>query len=537
MSKQAQIGIFAILALLLLFGIFYVITDFGTRHTGYRVGIHFNSAAGLSSGALVYFSGVTVGSVDSIQLLPDNTVDVILAVNKDVDIPRTSKFLIQAPLTGNPSLVIVPPVPQQRPSGVVGPTPAPAAVPLLERRVLAVDQQAQGQNSATIADLLQEGQGEVKRLDLMLSDLQTREPRLLNTLQATMNNANDLTQTANRSVAQLSSQARQIADSLQGSIGTASSNIVDLTNQLDATVATNGPKVNQLLTTLNSTAVSLNASVDSLKGLATNKELKQNLIDTTRNIADTSQTIAGLTKDLRTITDNPQTQGQLRDTVAQLDAATQKANSLLGTLGGSSHVYGVDPNATPYPATLPTGAPGSTRIPPAGVPPVPDARLSPSPNSPARIKRSLGGIVKNLYAIQIRLSELSKQNTPGSNLLLSSDRGPQSDFNLLLLPSGNTSFLVGANDLGAKTSFNFAGIGSFGKRARIGGGILYSRLGLLAQYNQGLFGLEGRAYDLRRPTLDLYGNFNLNKNMRLFLGQRDLSHPERRTVFGLELQF
>jgi phospholipid/cholesterol/gamma-HCH transport system substrate-binding protein len=109
MTRQAQVGAFAIIALLLLFGVFYVITDFGTRHTGYRVGVHFESAAGLTSGALVYFSGVNVGSVDSITLLPDNTVDVILAVNKDIDIPQASKFLIQAPLTGSPNVIIVPP--------------------------------------------------------------------------------------------------------------------------------------------------------------------------------------------------------------------------------------------------------------------------------------------------------------------------------------------------------------------------------------------------------------------------------------------
>ncbi len=109
MTRQAQVGAFAIVALLLLFGIFYVITDFGTRHTGYRIGVHFQSAAGLTPGALVYFSGVGVGSVDSIVLLPDNTVDVILAVNRDIDMPAASRFLIQAPLTGSPSLVIVPP--------------------------------------------------------------------------------------------------------------------------------------------------------------------------------------------------------------------------------------------------------------------------------------------------------------------------------------------------------------------------------------------------------------------------------------------
>ncbi|HEY4432925.1 MAG TPA: MlaD family protein, partial [Candidatus Cybelea sp.] len=109
MTKQAQVGAFTLVAVLLLFGVFYLITDFGTRHTGYRIGVHFQSAAGLTTGAQVYFSGVDAGSVDQVQLLPDNTVDVILAMKNDIDVPAASKFLIQAPLTGNPALVIIPP--------------------------------------------------------------------------------------------------------------------------------------------------------------------------------------------------------------------------------------------------------------------------------------------------------------------------------------------------------------------------------------------------------------------------------------------
>src|SRR5579862_4081644 len=183
MSKQAQVGAFALLALFLLFGVFYIITDFGTRHTGYKAGVHFQQAAGLHPGALIYFSGVPVGSIDDISLQPDNTVDAILAVNRDVDIPRNSKFVIQAPLTGDPSLVIVPP-----PPGHAG--------PLLERQVLPVDQQVQGINSATVADLMEQGQGEIKRLDILLADLEKREPALLDNLQQALANANSLTLTA-----------------------------------------------------------------------------------------------------------------------------------------------------------------------------------------------------------------------------------------------------------------------------------------------------------------------------------------------------
>lgn len=530
MTKQAQVGMFAILALLLLFGVFFVITDFGTRHSGYKVGVHFKSAAGLPTGALVYFSGVTVGTVDSIQLLPDNTVDVILAVNRDVSIPKASKFLIQAPLTGSPSMVIIPPTPPINPPGS-GPTPVPAPLPTLAPTVLPIADQPQGENPATLADLLSEGQGEVKRLDTMLADLQRREPRLLSTLQSTMDNAQALTANANETVAGLSAQARQIADTLQTTIATSSQNINQLTGTLNSTVQRNSGQVDRLMASLNKTSVALNQSMDSLKGLATNPKLKRNVLDTTQNIADLTKTVGQLAGDLRTVTANPQTQGQIRDTVANVDAASQKANSLLGTLGGTSHVYGVDAGATPYPVP----AKGATPIPP----PFPTG-ASPAPGSsanPAKVKRGLGAIVKNLYAVQFRFSELNPQTVAGTNPLLTRDRGPQTDVNLLLLPLGGTSFMMGANDIGARTTYNFAALQTLRPGLRVGGGVLYSRAGLLASYDLGRFGVEGRAYDLRRPTFDVYGNLNIKTWAKAFLGERDLTRPERRTVLGLQLQF
>ena len=72
---------------------------------------------------------------------------------------------------------------------------------MLPREVLPIDQQPQGTNPATIQDLLDQGQGEVRRLDTMLAELERREPKLLNTFQSALNNANDISVTANRSFA------------------------------------------------------------------------------------------------------------------------------------------------------------------------------------------------------------------------------------------------------------------------------------------------------------------------------------------------
>ncbi len=505
MTRQAQVGAFAIAALLLLFGVFYVITDFATRHTGYRVGIHFRSAAGVTPGAQVYFSGVDVGSVESIQLLPDNSVDVILAVSHDVDIPAASRFLIQAPLTGSPSVVIVPPR-------------APPPLPVLPREVLPVAQQPQGVNGTSIADLLAQGEGELKRFDDVMALLEAKTPKLLATLQTTLNNANDLTVTTKGSMQRLSGELLGLGGELQSTLGTASANIAQLSTTLNGAATTDSKKVGLLLDQFSSTADSLNRSMAVLRDLSTDPRFKTNLLATTQGIADTTQTMAALAKDLRTVTGDPQTQAQLRNTIANLDAVLQKANSLLGRLGGRSNVPGVDSGAPPAGGTGP----------PSG---------SASPSLRERLHGKLANLAHDLIAIQLRVSGLSQQHAVTPNPVLTSSQGPLGDLNAVILPHAKTSVLFGANAIGTNTTYN-ALLEQRNGDFRIGGGVLYSQLGVLAQYAPPRgFGAETRIYGLNYPMIDLYGNLHVAPGTQLFFGQRDITHASRRTTFGFQYQF
>lgn len=520
MSRQAQLGLFAVVALLLLFGIFYVITDFGTRHSGYRIGVHFSSAAGLPTGAQVFFSGVTVGTVDQVQLLPDNSVDVILAIQNNINIPKNSKFLIQAPLTGTPNMIVVPPVPKPLPVGYTA-TPLPDYA-ILPKKILPVDQQPIGAASPTIADLLQQGQGEVRRLDSMLATLEEREPKLLNTLQTALTNVDTMT-------TQLQSTVADLSGTMETTMRSAGSNIVAMTDTLNGTLSRNQYKIDSMLSSLDATATALNRSMDSLQSLATDPRLKGNLITTTSNVRDLTANIAGLTGDLRSITGSPQTQAQMRDTVANLDATMQKANSLLGTLGGESHVYGVDAGATPYP--VPSGSASPVPMPPGTQTPAPAGAAH-----AAHLKGGLTRILGNLVQVQTRIGYLDAQSVEGPSSLLTADRGPQADVNMIVLPRGSFSAMFGANDIGAKTTYNAMGFKNFGS-FRVGGGVLYSQMGVLAAYNPGIIGAEARIYNLRLPTFDLYGNLNVARWAQLFLGERDATRSDRRTVMGLQLQF
>ena len=515
MSRQAQLGLFAVCALVLLFGIFYIVTDFGTRHSGYRFGVHFASAAGLPTGAQVFFSGVTVGTVDQVRLLPDNSVDVILALQNDIAIPKGSQFLIQAPITGTPNLIIQPPVPRPLPPGIA-PTPVPPDQ-LWPKTELPLAEQPVGGSAPTFADMMQQGKGEIKRVDEMLSLLQGREPVLLDRLTTALNNMDALT-------TQLSTTMGTLSGTLNDTMTQASGHIVNMTSTLDSTLSRNQYKIDQMLTSLDQTAVALNKSMDQLAALSSDPRLKSNLIDTTSNIRSMTANMAGITNDLRNVTGNQQTQAQLRDTAANLDATMQKADSLLGTLGGRSHVYGVDAGATPYPVVRPN------QLPPAGT-------QTPAPAGHG-LGKGVGGFVRNLFAPQIRFSYLNPQTGQGDkNSLLTNDRGPQTDFNVIVLPSGPISGMIGANDIGGpKTTYNFAGMKNSGP-FHYGGGILYSNPGLIASFDPGVLGLETRIYNPRYPTFDAYGNINLGKLGKAFIGERDLTHPDRRTVYGLQLQF
>ncbi len=544
MNKQAIVGLFTLLGLALLFALILFIANVGTGGR-YQTAVHFKSAAGLHKGALVYESGVIVGVVDQTKLLPEDfTVEVVMAINNNVDIPRDSRFLIAAPLTGDATVEIVPPLPAPRPVGVVGPTPIPQAIALLPRQVLPLEQQPQGTNPATLGDLLEQGQGEVHRLDRMLAQLEVAEPKLLSSLQSALNNANDLTSTGSKRLYALADRLDAMTLTLQLAMEAGSKNIVSMTDALNSTVHKNTANVDNMFHMLSQASTALNETVDQVRDLASNPQVHQNLLDATKGLAQTATTIAQMTQDLRNVTGNPETQAQLRDTIANTDAATQKLNSLLHSLGGTSSVYGVDAGATPAPHPSGSGVPGGGvpggTISSGGAGANAAAQNPTVANTPENFKSRLGAVAKNLLAIQIRLSELGpyNPNSISAPALQTSRQGPQSDINAFLLPNGKTSLFFGANDIGTpQTSWNVAVRQTIAPHLSFGGGVLYSNLGIMAQYNPGVLGVDVRLYDPAFPTLDAYGNVNVTKGVQLFGGERDILHNGRRSVFGLQLQF
>ena len=168
----------------------------------------------------------------------------------------------------------------------------------------------------------------------------------------------------------------------------------------------------------------------------------------------------------------------------------------------------------------------------------PPPQSASAPQDRAKLQGAVGKILHNLVAVQLRLSGLSVQQNAGLNPVMTKSQGPLGDINLIVLPHSSTSFMVGANSIGNNTTWNAVLLKGSDSGFRIGGGVLYSQIGMLAQLNalKG-FGVETRIYDLTYPMIDLYGNIRLGSSAEVFFGQRDVTHASRRNTFGFQYQF
>ena len=241
-----------------------------------------------------------------------------------------------------------------------------------------------------------------------------------------------------------------------------------------------------------------------------------------------------MTQDLRTITGNPQTQAQLRDTIANLDATMQKANSLLGELGGTSSVYGVDAGATPPPPAVPAARRIRCRRSHHGAPP-PQQRFGPQDRANCKARSIRYCTISSRFNCGSAVSRCSK--TPALNPVLTKSQGPLGDINLVVLPHAYTSFMVGANSIGNNTTWNAVLLNSSEADFASAAASFTRRSASRATRRRSGLRIETRIYDLTYPMIDLYGNIRLARSAEVFFGQRDVTHASRRNTFGLQYQF
>lgn len=91
LSNEAKVGITVFLAVVVAIIGFRFMRDVPIFGTSLNISSTFEKADGISNGSLVYIKGVRVGSVNSVQLTPENNVQVGMSIDTDVNIPEDSR--------------------------------------------------------------------------------------------------------------------------------------------------------------------------------------------------------------------------------------------------------------------------------------------------------------------------------------------------------------------------------------------------------------------------------------------------------------
>src|SRR6056297_3763798 len=91
LSNEAKVGITVFLAVVVAIIGFRFMRDVPIFGTSLNISSTFEKADGISTGSLVYIKGVRVGSVNSVELTPENNVQVGMSIDTDVNIPDDSR--------------------------------------------------------------------------------------------------------------------------------------------------------------------------------------------------------------------------------------------------------------------------------------------------------------------------------------------------------------------------------------------------------------------------------------------------------------
>jgi len=502
------VGIFTILALVATFLVWLYISDIGARARGYPIAIHFKDVGALQEGASVVVSGVAVGDVTKIHLLPDQTVLAEAVINRGTPIYRESTFTVESTLTGQSSLAIKPPHDL-------------AHATVLQPGIPSDPNEAPwGTLPPTIADLVAESQTQLKSLAKTIAIVNVEMPRLARRFDSVAAHTDHLITKADSNFSQLSASLNQTAAQLNRVVALSGNNIVSLTGNLNSLVTNNSQRVQQLVDALSDTAKNLNTTMANFAELTGDPTIRQSLVQTAVNFKDASEKLKVAATELQSLTGDPNVQAQLRGTISNLNDVTAKANDLLGSFSSATGPMPTPaaplPESSPAPGAQPLATPFGNVVPP----PLPAATPHNQPHG--------GGLASlKLVEPQVRLYWMNRFNG-----------GPTADLNFTFLPRSSGNFTLGANSLGDNATYNVLLNRRLAPGLTVSGGVLYSNLGVKAVYLPGPVGLDARLYNSKNPTLDLYGDLKLAKQIMLFYGERNVFGPNTLTpTFGMQANF
>lgn len=242
-SNEIKIGVVVITAILVTYFGFRLMRDAPLIGLSNQVEVVYDRVDGLSAGSIVYLKGVKIGSVKSLELVPDDSILVVLTLDDDRQIPVGSVARVSsASLIDGKSITI-----EKSASTEMVP---------FNGRIKGVYDVSFFENLSSQSEGLS---GNVTQTADQLTELTSRLNQMLD--QQNRDNVAKSLQGIGSATETLSGLLDDKKEEIEQLIESASNTM----QQLDQLSASGGPKVDSLLTTLEATLADLRTSSDELE--------------------------------------------------------------------------------------------------------------------------------------------------------------------------------------------------------------------------------------------------------------------------------
>lgn len=504
MPSEAKVGVFFVIAILLVGTIAVYLGDFWSRYTSYSVTVFFKDAQGLLAGAEVRLSGVRIGKVLSVTLVDDpaflgRPAAVQMGIGRGYRIYRTDNFLIQqGALLGDKYVEVRRTIAKPR-------------------EALDAGAKVAGQESASMESLAEEARGLVREATVAVRAVQAAVVSTLNqqAIRGILDNVLRATSKADAVAAQalqLAIYLRQSAAQTAPEVAAMAKNLarasesVQRTAQLvEATIATSplpgelaqaGANVRQA--TEDFAAISQNLAAVFADPQTRNKldSLLANLHQSSVDLSKTMARVEALLADQQLEADVRATVSKLRESAESLARLTAHTEELLTDPELTEDIRGTIKSAR---VAAESGAAAAAKA---------DASLD-------RVDRTMD-----------RLSEATRAFRPveaRSRATLSGNTGSglrfDWDLDLQYGSDRNDFWRVGAHDIGDAERLDLQRSFPLGTGARGRVGIFANKLGVGYDFWQDRrLGIEAELWDPDDPRLDLRGVYQVTPKADLLFG-------------------
>ena len=242
-SNEIKIGTVVITAILITYFGFRLMRDVPLIGLSNQVEVVYDRVDGLSTGSIVYLKGVKIGSVKSLELLPSDSILVVLTLDDDRQIPVGSVARVSsASLIDGKSITIEKSTSTELVS-FNGRIQGVYDIGFIENL---------SEESAGLSGNVTQTADQIAQLTERLNEMLNQQNR--DNFSRSLEGIGSATETLSGLLENKKGEIEQLIESANNTM-----------QQLDKLSASGGPKVDSLLTTLDATLIDLRASSDELE--------------------------------------------------------------------------------------------------------------------------------------------------------------------------------------------------------------------------------------------------------------------------------